>query len=131
MPKSMQPGLGAVCGTEVALLLSSQFVSTMRTIKIRVRVLPVTSEFEKYDPILMRSNNSDRFQLMALVIFKVCILLRVYSHHIQIPPSTQQLFINIYSTICFDPNGPSSDAASLTHSITELQRPHSHLYTYG
>jgi hypothetical protein len=27
----------------------------------------------------------------------------------------QQLFINIYSTTCFDPIGPSSGAASLTH----------------
>jgi hypothetical protein len=32
------------------------------------------------------------------------------------------MFINIYSTTCFDPNGSSSGAAHLTHSTTELQR---------
>jgi hypothetical protein len=53
------------------------------------------------------------------------------SQHIQIPPSKQQLFINIYSTTCFDPNGTSSGAASLRHSTPEQQRSHSYLYTYG
>jgi hypothetical protein len=47
--------------------------------------------------------------------FKVWILLRVYNQHIEILPSTQQLFINVYSNTCFDPNGPSSGAASLTY----------------
>jgi hypothetical protein len=43
-----------------------------------------------------------------------------FDQHIQILPSTQQLFINIYSTTCFNPNGPSSGAASLTHSIVAV-----------
>jgi hypothetical protein len=30
----------------------------------------------------------------------------------------------------FDPNGPSSSAARLTHSTTELQRTYSHLHTF-
>jgi hypothetical protein len=65
-----------------------------------------------------------------VIIFKICILLCVYNQHIQIPPSMQQLFIDIYSTTYFDPNGSSSGAASLTHSTTELQRLHSHLYIH-
>jgi hypothetical protein len=67
----------------------------------------------------------------AVFIFKVRILLRVYNQHIQIPLPTQQFFINVYSTTCFGPNGPSSGATSLAHSTTELQISHSHLYTYG
>jgi hypothetical protein len=50
--------------------------------------------------------------------------LRVYNQHIQIPQSTQQLFINIYSTTCFDPNGPFSGAASLTDSTTLQSTPY-------
>jgi hypothetical protein len=53
-------------------------------------------------------------------IFKVCILSREYNQHTQIPPSTQQLFINIRDITCFDPNGSSSGAASFTHSDIEL-----------
>jgi hypothetical protein len=52
------------------------------------------------------------------------------NQYIPILPSTQQLFINIWGTTCFDPNGPSSGAARLTHSTTELQHAHSHLHTY-
>jgi hypothetical protein len=64
-------------------------------------------------------------------IFKVCILLREYNQYIPITPSMQQLFINIWGTTCFDPNGPSSGAARLTHSTTEMQCVHTHLHTYG
>jgi hypothetical protein len=45
----------------------------------------------------------------------------IISQYIPIQPSTQQMFIYIYSTTCFDPNWPSSGSARLTHSITELQ----------
>jgi hypothetical protein len=55
----------------------------------------------------------------------------IADQYIPIQPSTQQLFINIWGTTCFDPNGPSSGVARLTHSITELQRAYSHLRTYG
>jgi hypothetical protein len=55
----------------------------------------------------------------------------VINQYIPIQPSTQQLFINIWGTTCFDPNGSSSGAARLTHSTTELQRSYSHLHTYG
>jgi hypothetical protein len=64
-------------------------------------------------------------------IFKVCILLREYNQNIPILPTMQQLIINIWGTTRFDPNGPSSSAAHLTHSTTELQRVYSHLHTYG
>jgi hypothetical protein len=55
----------------------------------------------------------------------------VFYQYIAIQPSTQQLFINMWGTTCFDPNGPSSGAARLTHSTTELQRAYSHLHTHG
>jgi hypothetical protein len=67
------------------------------------------------------------FNFFIFKIFKVCILLREYNQYIPILPSTQQLFINIYSTTCFDPNGPSSGAARLTHSTSEL---YAHIYIH-
>jgi hypothetical protein len=45
----------------------------------------------------------------------------LYYQYIQILLSTQHLFINVYSTTCFDPNGASSGSARLTHSTTELR----------
>jgi hypothetical protein len=52
--------------------------------------------------------------ISLFLFFKVYIMLRVYNQHIQILSSTQQLFINIYSTACFDTEGPSSGAVNVT-----------------
>jgi hypothetical protein len=81
--------------------------------------------------VKLRTSYVGHWWTCCTTIFKVCVLLRDYNQYIPILPSSQQLFINIYSTTCFDPNVPSSGAARLTHLTTELQRVYSHLHTYG